>query len=330
MPNKVSLLNPPTSSNFSAGNMKTSTPLSKPNRQKARKSFASAPKVSPVKKVLLPPSQLPVVGAVLTKQALNKSPMHLLNSVPAVPSYALAKPTLTADLLNPPANASKMLQNVNSYVNVPLVSAPKFQNVQLVSQGSNVAVIEGIPKFPTGAVSNTTGKVMQNQVILTEVPPGKIAIQPQIIAQPQNVVKAPLIPGSNLLKCPTGFTPSGPQEYLVQQQTPDGQQKTFKLIRLPSNHPLASTVGKPIQTVVSAPGQQPMILSSSQPSLVVMKENPGLLSAVQKLQTNLQSASNKGEKSSSVGTQLVNVMNAMNTPQLILPTPNVTPKMPGK
>lgn len=261
------------SKSFSSDDSETLTPILKPNKQKARKSFSSSPKLPLSKTVLLPPSShLPIVGAVLNKQPSSKSSMTLLTSVPAVPSFALAKPS-TSLWPNPSSNLSAFnaakASNVSTSTKIPATTNSK---VELINQALRAPVPDITSKISTSTVAS-------NPVILPQV-------SNKILMPSSNVVQAPLLQGSAavVMKGPAACAPP-PQEFLVQQQTPDGQQKTFKLIRLPANHPLASAVPKPIQQTSIAPLNQPqVILTSGQPGFVLMKDNPGLLSAVQKLQ----------------------------------------------
>lgn len=276
-----------------------STPASKTGTQKARKTFPSSSKVPPVKKVLLPPSQSPVLGVASLGNKPQK--MTLLNSVPAVPAYAIPKTTISNPLNNATLlNTSSLLLNttkspVNSLVKVP-VSPGKMQ---ILNQGTKVAVAD--PATPTNPLtmsnvpvslsnvpvslsnipinlSNITGQVLPNQILIPQIS-DKNSVQP-------SPIQTPLLPGSKMLVKPPAESPSALQEFIVQQQAPDGQQKIFKLIRLPPNHPLVSTSATkpPIQQTVSSPQLQQQVLFTTNsplsgglpPGIVIMKNNAGL------------------------------------------------------
>lgn len=257
-----------------------STPVPKTGTQKAKKTFPSSSKISPVKKVLLPPSQSPALGVA---QLGNKSQkMTLLNSIPAVPAYSLPKSTVSNPLNNVTLlNTGGLILNtpkspLNSLAKVPVSPGSK---IQILSQGPKVAVVD--PKIPVSlsnvplSLSNVPGQVLQNQILIPQIS-NKNSL-------PQ--VQTPLLPGSKMLVKPSsGAVPS--QEFIVQQQTPDGQQKVFKLIRLPSTHPLVSNAAtKPtLQQTVSSPQLPQQVLLTTNtplpgnipPGLVIMKNNGGM------------------------------------------------------
>lgn len=87
------------------------------------------------------------------------------------------------------------------------------------------------------------------------------------------------------LKLPT--TPQGvpAQEFYIQQQTPDGQQKTFKLVKLPPNHPLTNVLKNQVpQSLPATPEVQqsqpiaiaPPVIGAPglPPGLIVFKNSP--------------------------------------------------------
>lgn len=250
-----------------------STPVSKTGTQKAKKTFPSSSKISPVKKVLLPPSQSPVLGVAQLGNKPQK--MTLLNSIPAVPAYSLPKSTVSNSLSNVTLlNTGGLILNtpktpLNSLAKVPVSPGSK---IQILSQSPKVAVVD--PKIPL-SLSNVPGQVLQNQIFFPQIS-NKNSL-------PQ--VQTPLLPGSKMLVKPSsGAAPS--HEFIVQQQTPDGQQKVFKLIRLPPTHPLISNaVNKPtLQQTVSSPQLPQQVLLTTNtplpgnipPGLVIMKNNSGM------------------------------------------------------
>lgn len=257
-----------------------STPVSKTGTQKAKKTFPSSSKISPVKKVLLPPSQSPALGVAQLGNKPQK--MTLLNSIPAVPAYSLPKSTVPNSLSNVTLlNTGGLILNtpktpLNSLAKVPVSPGSK---IQILSQSPKVAVVD--PKIPGSlsnvplSLSNVPGQVLQNQIFFPQIS-NKNSL-------PQ--VQTPLLPGSKMLvKQSSGAAPS--HEFIVQQQTPDGQQKVFKLIRLPPTHPLISNaVNKPtLQQTVSSPQLPQQVLLTTNtplpgnipPGLVIMKNNSGM------------------------------------------------------
>ncbi|GBL92726.1 hypothetical protein AVEN_119114-1 [Araneus ventricosus] len=135
------------------------------------------------------------------------------------------------------------------------------------------------------------------------------ATQPVLLAGANNKIFLPALGQSPqptlqkaILKPPTPSitipsTPNAPQEVLIQQQTPDGQQKTFKLIKLPTTQAMPSNVqsvlkSTPQQTPITIPtpvqpiGQSapitftqpvqvsPVISGSLPPGLIFFKGSP--------------------------------------------------------
>lgn len=248
-----------------------------PVRQKARKSFPSSLKASPIKKVLLPPSQIPPAGFPQFGGKTQK--MTLLHSVPALPSFTLPKTTVSnlqgnASLFNTLSGITVLggpNPAINSLVKMPGVAPGS--NVQLLSQGGKVTLdTSGTASATT--ISGVGGQILQKQIVMPPIP-HRVGAQPQ-----QSLLQSPLLSASKMLLKAPGGLPSSTQEFLVQQQTPDGQQKTFKLIKLPANHPLANTVKPTNQQTSGSQSQsnQPVVFSNANlpPGIIIMKNNSTL------------------------------------------------------
>lgn len=277
-------------SHLKQNSVKTKSPPALVLPQKAKKSISSsATKLSPLKKVILPPPGSPVLTTTPTTVS-NFSPenptqkVSVLNPT-AVSSFNTFPSTTVLSSVGKVLSSNPRLTDPNSVLKVPFINTGT--NLQVLTP-SNVAVVDPPSRTPVqSATSTVSGTVVQNAVLLPQAA--------NKITQPQkNILQTSQLAGRKLIKTSTGISP---QEFIVQQQTPDGQQKTFKLIRLPPNHPLASAVAKPpVQEIISPPPiqQQPVFISSStlsggpQPSGFILMKNPNLHTPVQNVQNIVQ------------------------------------------
>lgn len=276
----VSSTDPKISSTSNKESFQSSTPMPKTGRQKARKSFPSSLKASPIKKILLPPAQSPVLGIAPLGNKAQK--MTLLNSVPAVPAFSLPRSTVHSSvnnvtLVNTSTGISILTTPntpVNSLVKLPVDNSGS--KIQILNQsGSKVAMLDtAAAKSPMNTIHNVSGQILSNQLLIPQMS-NKIDIQPQ-----QNIIPSSVLQSTKMLLKNSASSTTA-QEFLVQQQTPDGKQKTFKLIRLPPNHPLASNAGKPLVQQPTAPSQvqQPIIftgaplITNNPPGIIIMKNS---------------------------------------------------------
>ncbi|XP_042902085.2 uncharacterized protein [Parasteatoda tepidariorum] len=118
---------------------------------------------------------------------------------------------------------------------------------------SSTSYIKPHPAGPKAKKSLLTSKLKKTTVSpsssSTPFQNAAVLLKPNTSKSMDTALQKAILKTSSLIPEPV----SSPQEFLVQQLTPDGRQKTYKLIKLPMNHPLTTALKPQIPITTPSP-----------------------------------------------------------------------------
>ncbi|KAG8187515.1 hypothetical protein JTE90_019946 [Oedothorax gibbosus] len=209
----------------------------------------------------------------IAQQDLNELIMYFLMS-PCQASQVPIRDLPTTFFGNEmPVELSALVKKHSSEVPVTPTAQLPIQPTVSKSQPGQSQRTSGQKAKKSFRSSFVSSKMQNLQPSISTLPlkaPEKL-LQPTTFPQKQSqVIKT--------LNIPTGQA----QEIFIQQQTTDGQQKTFKLVKLPDDHPLMASIKNQTQQQVATTPPQPIAITPPvigappglPPGLIVFKNNP--------------------------------------------------------